>query len=115
MNDMLQKFVNAIIRQEGMKPDYPNPGNLRAAPWLTKPTIVNNFWVPKSRAEGIAGVAHVVALRAAMGQTTRQIISAWAPPSDHNDTEKYIKNLASWCGIVDVDKPLMELMNGPTT
>lgn len=105
MNNLIERITEAIFRQEGMKPDYPNPGNLRSAPWLHAPKIVNNFWVPDSRAMGEAGAAHCVALRIAMGQSLRQLISAWAPPVE-NATEAYIKNVAEWAAIPDIDVPL---------
>lgn len=106
MNDLLQRITNAIIRQEGMLDGYANPGNLRAAPWIKNPTIKNNFWAPASRPEGVAGAAHVVALRVAMGQSLRQLISAWAPPTDGNNTEAYIRNVMAWAEIADPDAPL---------
>lgn len=106
MNDLIQRLVNGIIRQEGMAPTALNPGNLRAAPWLKFPVVRNGFWVPGSRAEGISGAAHVVALRVAMGQTLTQLISAWAPATDKNNTAVYIHNMALWCGIPDVNVPL---------
>ena len=37
--------------------------------------------------------------------TIRGIISRWAPPQDHNDTEAYIRNVSRLTGI-DPDEPL---------
>lgn len=133
VNDLIQRLTNAIIRQEGMPADYHNPGNLRDCPWFalkqtamprsatnvrtysdgTEVTFKNGFWVPRTRPEGVAGAAHVVALRVAMGQSLRQLISAWAPPSDGNNTEKYISNVAAWAGIPSVDQPLCDLIEDP--
>lgn len=122
MTDLIQRIVAAIIRQEGMSPTYTNPGNLRAAPWFsfrpslgtlyqvyadgTKVEFSNRFWSPRTRQEGIAGAAHVVALHVAEGNSLRQLISIWAPPSDHNNTEAYMANVANWAQIPDVDAPL---------
>jgi len=78
MTDLIQRIVEAIIRQEGMPSNWTNPGNLRAAPWLSNPVIHNGFWIPVSRSQGIAGIAHCVALRIAMGENLAQLISAWA-------------------------------------
>ena len=89
---------------------WPNPGNLRSAPWLSSPHISNGFWVPANRTQGIAGAAHCVALRIAMGQSLRQLISAWAPLSDGNATSTYIKNVSQWANIPDVDEPLENLI-----
>ncbi len=106
MTDLIQKITEAIIRQEGEPIVALNPGNLRGAPWMTHPTITNGFWVPPSREAGIAGIAHVVALRIAMGQTLTQLISAWAPASDGNQTGTYITNVKNWCSIADANAPL---------
>jgi hypothetical protein len=106
MNDLIERLVNAIIRQEGMSPDYPNPGNLRGAPWRLNPTILHGFWVPNSRAEGVAGAAHVVALHIAEGNSLTQLISIWAPASDNNDTAAYIANVKAWASIPDETVPL---------
>ncbi len=106
MNDLIQRIVNAIIRQEGMPLDYKNPGNLRRAPWLVNPSIENNFWIPNSRSEGVAGAAHVVALHIAEGNTLVQLISIWAPASDNNNTANYIQNVKEWAQIPDESVPL---------
>ncbi len=106
MNDLITKITNAIIRQEGEAIVALNPGNLRAAPWVVNPKIEHGFWVPPSREAGVAGIAHVVALRIARGESLTQLISAWAPPTDHNDTAAYIKNVKEWCAIADENVPL---------
>lgn len=113
MTDLITRITEAIFRQEGMAPDYVNPGNLRAAPWLTHPIIDNGFWVPYSRAQGVAGAAHVVALRIAMGQSLRQLITAWAPAGDHNNTEAYINDVSDWASIPNVDVPLWSYIETP--
>lgn len=102
MNDLIERIVNAMIMQEGAAMDALNPGNLRAAPWRKNPEInQHNFWVPSSRLEGLAGLAHLVALHIAEGQTLRQFISGYAPSSDNNNTEAYIANVLKWAGIPD--------------
>ena len=82
MNKLIQRIVNAQIRQEDEPPTALNPGNLRGAPWLTNPVIENGFWVPGSRAEGVAGLAHEVALHIAEGQSLTQYLTDYAPPGD---------------------------------
>lgn len=109
MNDLIQRITLAIFRQEGMSPTYANPGNLRAAPWLTKPTITKGFWRPTSRAQGMAGAAHVVALHIARGESLAQLISSWAPPSE-NDTARYMANVKEWARISDEKVPLWTLL-----
>jgi hypothetical protein len=108
MNDLIERLVNAIIRQEGMPSDYPNPGNLRRAPWLPSSAVTyeHNFWKPISRSQGVAGAAHVVALHVAEGNTLMQLISIWAPASDGNDTKAYIQNVKNWASIPDENVPL---------
>ena len=114
MNDLIQRLVLAIFRQEGMSSTYPNPGNLRGAPWLVGvnggPLVRHGYWLPTSRAQGVAGAAHLVALRIAEGFTLKQLISdpvhGWAPASDNNKTNVYIQNVKNWANIPDEDQPL---------
>jgi hypothetical protein len=105
MTNLIERIVAAIFRQEGMPADDPNPGNLRGAPWLKSPVICNRFWVPASRAEGIAGAAHVVALHIAEGNSLYELILDWAPPSQNNTTQ-YIANVKEWAAIPDDTVPL---------
>ena len=109
MNDLIQRVTNAIIRQEGMPADFKDPGNLRAAPWRQRAVIVHGFWCPASRAEGVAGAAHEVALRIAEGQTLFQLIRAWAPPSENN-TSAYVQNVAEWAAIPDINVALWDYL-----
>lgn len=111
MNDLIQRLVAAIIQQEGEPTDALNPGNLRAAPWLSaKQPTRNGFWLPASRAQGMAGLAHVVALHIAEGQSLTQFISGYAPSSDNNNTAAYIANVKQWAAIPDENAPLMSYL-----
>jgi hypothetical protein len=109
-NTLIQRLTNAIFRQEGMPADHHNPGNLRSAPWIKNPIIARGFWQPTSRAEGVAGAAHCVALRISKGQSLVQLISAWAPPSDNNDTTAYIAHVKEWAAIPDENAPLYNFL-----
>lgn len=106
MQDLIGKIVAGIIRQEGAPATALNPGNLRAAPWEQHPTITGGFWTPTSRAEGIAGIFHVVALHIAKGESLTQVIYSWAPPSDHNPTAMYLANVKAWSGVPDEHEAL---------
>lgn len=112
---LIQAIVNAIIRQEGEPETALNPTNLRWAPWLPTKSVVikDGFWVPSSRADGIAGAFHVVALHVAMHNTLTELISLWAPASDGNDTTAYIADVQRWAGIVDANIPLYTLITEP--
>lgn len=111
MNDLIQRLVAAIIRQEGAPATSTNPGNLRGAPWLPKPwPMQNGFWLPVSRSTGVAGLAHVVALHVAEGDSLEKFISGYAPSSDHNDTAAYIANVQKWASIPDTTTPLREFL-----
>lgn len=132
MNNLIERLVNAILRQEGESPASPNPGNLRAAPWLHGTeygkiiAMAGGFWVPTSRAQGVAGAAHVVALHVAQGDTLEQLIggrkadpehgvveyAGWAPEADHNKTAQYIANVALWAGIPNTKLPLWNFIDG---
>ena len=114
MNDLITRIVNAVIRQEGETRFAQNPMNLRGAPWLPpgQPMLVG-FWYPSSRAEGVAGGAHVVSLHIAQGNSLTDFIAGhpgvyagFAPGADHNDDAAYIANVAAWAGIPDATAPL---------
>lgn len=111
--DLISNIVAAIIRQEGRKSDETNPGNLRAAPWLTNVPMSGNFWRPDSRAEGVAGIYHCIALMVAEHYTLSQVIYRWAPPQDGNATMTYINNVKTWCGIADEHVPLFRYLVEP--
>ena len=106
MNDLITRIVKAIFAMEGMSPTYSNPGNLRGAPWRVNPLIAGGFWRPATRAEGVAGAAHVVALHIAEGNTLTQLISIWAPEADGNNTAQYILNVKAAAAIPDENVPL---------
>lgn len=113
MNDLIQRIVNAIIRQEGMSPHFMNPGNLRGAPWLANPTISGGFWHPESRAVGVAGLAHLVALHVAQGNSLTDFIAGhpgiyagFAPSADHNNSAVYVADVKNWAAIQDESAPL---------
>lgn len=110
-NDLIQRLVDAIIRQEGMPPDYDNPGNIRnASAWLPAGCAFlgshNGFWRPGNRKVGIAGLVHLVSLRVAELWTLTQLISSYAPPADNNNTAAYIANVKAWAQIPDENTPL---------
>ena len=113
MQITIEKIREAIIMQEGGRPTALNPGNLRGAPWLTKPVIAKGFWVPQNRLEGIAGLDHLIALHRAQGNTLTDFIaghpgvySGFAPAADHNNPSVYIANVMKWTGIPDALVPL---------
>lgn len=116
MTDILYKLASAIATAEGyfVSGSVPqrnnNPGDLRGAPWLTSPKIVNNFVVFPDTASGVAGCYHQIALDVARGQSLRQLVSRWAPSSDGNNTANYLAETARRVGITNVDQPLQELL-----
>ena len=86
-----------------------NPGDLRAAPWLVGAKVVNGFVKFDNLGLGIAGLYHQVALDVARGYSLRKLIYTYAPPSDGNDSENYLKETARRVGIdfiKDIDTPL---------
>lgn len=101
MSDLVERIVNAIVRQEGRPPDDVNPGDLRDPVWFPghPPTISDGvvtshrtyydgskvgyrlqigtgepFWVPSSREAGIAGLTHIVSLHLAEGDSLSELI-----------------------------------------
>jgi hypothetical protein len=120
MQKLIETIAAAIIKQEGMKPDYHNPMNLRDAPWLPQPErqYVNlgksgRFWAPSSRKQGIAGGLHLIALRIAEGYSLKALVYAWAPPVENN-SGAYLANVQKWTGIADAESPLLNLLEEPS-
>ena len=115
MNDLIGKLASAIATAEGyfvpnsLPAKNNNPGDLRAAPWLQNPKIVNNFAVFSSPAQGIGGLYHQIALDIARGSTLRTLIQKWAPPTENN-TQNYLAETARRVGIENLDQPLQELL-----
>ena len=90
-----------------------NPGDLRGAPWLPKPNLVNGFIQFDSVAQGVAGLVHQLALDIARGQSIQQLIYGYAPPSDGNNSENYLLETCRRMGIdpgKDLDTPLQNFL-----
>lgn len=91
-----------------------NPGDLRAAPWLSKTVTVNGFVKFENLGLGIAGLYHQVALDVARGYSLRKLIYTYAPPSDGNNSENYLKETARRIGLdlsKDIDTPLYTFLS----
>jgi hypothetical protein len=114
MNDLIQRIVNAVVRQEGEPATAHNAGNLRGAPWLPQPVpMMGGFWYPGTRAEGLAGLAHLVTLHIAQGNTLRDFIgghpgvyAGFAPSADNNNVDAYVRDVMQWAGIADSNIPM---------
>lgn len=112
----IETIREAIIRQEGEPDTALNPGNLRGAPWLPRPIIgTTGFWIPESRAEGIAGLDHLIALHRAQGNNLVDFIAGhpgvyagFAPGADGNNDAVYVANVMKWTGIPDATMPLWD-------
>jgi hypothetical protein len=84
-----------------------NPGNIRLgikwqgmAPDQTDPAFVQ-FQTPEW---GVRAIARILLSYEKDGITTiRGIINRWAPPSDNNPTDAYIKNVSTRCNIAPDD------------
>jgi len=78
------------------------------------------FWIPRTRAEGIAGIAHVVGLHVAEGDTLTGFIAGrpgypgFAPKADGNDPVTYIRNVSLWAQIPDATRPMSNYITGST-
>ncbi len=120
MNDLIQRLVNAFVREEGEPWDAVNPGNLRGAPWLKNPVIdQRGFWAPASRQIGLFGLAHLITLHGAEGNTLTDFIAGhpgiyagFAPGADGNKPEIYIANVMAWASIPDANVPLWNFITG---
>ena len=120
MQGLIEAIANAIATAEGffvagaLPQRDNNPGDLRAAPWLLHPVVAGGFWNAPSVGAGVAGLLHQIALDIARGQSLRQLIYSWAPPSDGNNTANYltetVRRLAAQGWIIDPEKPLQEYL-----
>lgn len=117
-NPKIEALMLAIASHEGWEPPASgdtsggsrayrnhNPGNLRASPfaWST----VDGFAVFRSDFVGFMAL-HWDLMQKARGNTVtglderssiRQLIYVWAPPSDNNDTEAYVRSVVEKMGV----------------
>jgi len=90
-----------------------NPGDLRFAnqfgaqipPPHRGPEPIATF---DSIPHGVAALYRQIWLQVASGQTVRQIVAQWAPPSENN-TSAYLANVLRWTGL-PADVPVLELL-----
>ena len=85
-----------------------NPGDLRFAGQLNAVEGESGFAVFSSMPAGVVGLYRQLLAQVAEGQTVRQIIAQWAPPTENN-TSQYLANVLKWTGL-PADTPVMELM-----
>jgi len=62
----------------------------------------------ESAGHGVTILFRQVWLQVAEGQTARQIIAQWAPPTE-NDTNAYIDDVLKWTGL-PADVPVLDLL-----
>lgn len=121
----VELICSAIATQEGWfsSGSIPsvrrNPGDLRYSAQVGATRPDGSFGVVRQGTEepiavlasnglGVAAIFRQVWLEVAHGQTVRQIINSWAPPSQ-NDTSAYLQNVLSWTGL-PADIPVLELL-----
>ena len=92
MNDT-SDFIPETSATVGDRP-FNNPGNLRP---VGKSKGFMQFATPE---EGRRALEDDLAAKGGKGKTTvAKLISQWAPPSDKNDTQSYIKQVAKHLGV----------------
>lgn len=82
-----------------------NPGNLRRSPFQDHTEA--GFAIFKNDIIGWIALAWDLTEKAKGNSVTklngsstlRQLIYAWAPPNDSNDTEKYLEDICKWTGL----------------
>jgi hypothetical protein len=91
-----------------------NPGDLRHSPHSQHPGGPNHrddIGTIDTDADGWADLERQLKLDAARGLTLGQAIYEWAPPSDHNDTARYLADVvAGFGGRVTPDTLLSEVL-----
>lgn len=123
-------FCEAIARKEGWLSPLSrcrrnnNPGNLNYAYWEVRnfhailepktPTVLRPRFARFSTAqEGFNAMAFLLQEHY-MGKTLSIIIYDWAPPTDDNDTHKYIDDICEWTGYTPLTVMTVELLHAPT-
>jgi hypothetical protein len=113
--ELVSKLASAIATAEGWwaaGKDPPrnrrnhNPGNLTASPLNRRKD--GPFVRFESDAEGTAALCQQILRHVLRGYTLRQLITAWAPPSE-NDTENYIRETVRRTGL-DPEKKLWDYL-----
>lgn len=86
-----------------------NPGNLRdpnGRIWPELPRDSGGFVIFPSASAGWAALERDLGIKAARGWSISQIISAWAPASDGNNTSAYIRYVSGQVGVAP-DVPVL--------
>lgn len=109
----------AIATQEGffhpasIPANHHNPGDLRFAGQLNaqRPEGVptgSPIAVFLTEGMGVAALYRQLWLQVAQGQSVRQIIAQWAPPTENN-TSLYLQDVLEWTGL-PADTPLLNIL-----
>jgi hypothetical protein len=109
----------AIALQEGwfapLGPNGPvlpqlnnNPGDIKYADQLNAVEAPGGFCRFGTPAEGVVGLFRQLWLQVAEGQTVRQVIEQWAPPSENNSAQ-YLADVLMWTGL-PADKVVMSIL-----
>jgi hypothetical protein len=114
----LVSLCEAIARQEGWEIPSSrcrrnhNPGNIRSSRFATNHGQIGiddeGFAVFASDAHGFIALSLLLEV-SYVELTLRKALYKYAPPSDHNDTEAYIRSVSEMTGI-DADEKLTPTM-----
>ena len=114
---MPSKLAHLIATEEGFyeKGTLPqrnhNPGDLRHSPHSQHPGDPNDIGVIASDADGWEDLERQLRLYADRGLTLSQAIYEWAPPTDNNDTPKYLFDVVQgFGGAVTSETPLTKVL-----
>ena len=108
---IVDQIARAISRQEGPN-NRNNPGNLRWAGQIGASSSGLGGEPPLAKFSslglGVVGLYRQIWADIARGDTLRQLIWSWAPPSENN-SDQYALNVANWTGL-PLDVPLVDLV-----
>jgi hypothetical protein len=100
----MTKLAQLIAKEEGFfkngtlpARDH-NPGDLRHSPHSQHPGDPNAIGVIDTDADGWADLERQLRIDAGRGLTLAQGIYEWAPPSDGNDTARYLADVIAGFG-----------------
>lgn len=101
----MSKLARVIAAQEGfgIKGAIPtlrhNPGDLRHSPHSSHPGDANAIGTIGTDEEGWADLERQLGLYAKAKWTLRQMVMAYAPPADGNDTQAYLARVCAKMGL----------------
>lgn len=115
---VITALADAVTRMEGYSPGTRayrnnNPGNIRGGSIYPQyPLDSGGFTIFPDPATGRAALETDMAAKVNQGLSLRSLVYKYAPPTDGNDSDKYVSNVSTWTGL-PADVPLNSIGTSP--